>query len=210
MRRVLLILLLVLVAPAGAMAADPVFNDQQRADLRRISDYLNSMRSLTGRFLQIGPDGTPVEGTFYLKKPNRLRFEYDKPSPLLVIADGYALVVQNLALRTTDRYPLIGSPLRVLLADDVDLNDDSHIVGVRREAGALLLTAQQESGPAQGQITISFADSGGVLELRQWEVIDAQGMRTVVVVNGIRAGLELQPDLFVVRNLHAAPRRLRR
>jgi outer membrane lipoprotein-sorting protein len=207
MRRLLAIVALVLICPAVALAADaPRFNDSQLADLKRVSAYLNAMRQLSGRFLQLGPDGTPTEGNFYLKKPGRMRFEYDKPSPLLVIADGYSLVVQNLSLRTTDRYPLIASPLRMLLSDDIDLTDDDRIRSVRREPGALSVTARQDSGPAQGQITITFADAGGTLELRQWEVIDAQAMRTIIVVTALKPDVELSPQLFVVKNLNPRPR----
>jgi outer membrane lipoprotein-sorting protein len=117
-------------------------------------------------------------------------------------------VVQNLALRTTDRYPLISSPLRVLLSEDVDLTDDDRIKALHMQPGALSMMARQESGPAQGQITITFADSGGVLELRQWVVIDAQGMRTVVIVKDLQPGTELKPELFVVKNLRPRSRRL--
>jgi outer membrane lipoprotein-sorting protein len=207
MRRLAVLVALVLAWPAAVLAADaPHFTERQLGDLKRVSAYLNSMHTLSGRFLQLAPDGTPSEGTFYLRKPGRMRFEYDKPSPLLIVADGYSLIVQNLALRTTDRYPLIGSPLRLLLSDDVDLTDDDRIRQVRREPGALSVTARQDSGPAQGQITITFADAGGTLELRQWEVIDAQGMRTIIVVTSLRPGVELSSSLFTAKNLNPRPR----
>jgi outer membrane lipoprotein-sorting protein len=204
MRRIALVVLLALTSPAlmAAAPAEPAaFTAEQKADLRRVSDYLNGMRSLTGHFLQIGPDGTPQEGTFYLKKPGRLRFEYNKPSPVLVIADGSTIAVTNSKLRTTDRYPLLNSPLRVLLSDDVDLSSDSRIGGITREPGAMSVIARQASGPAQGQITLTFADSGSALELRQWEVLDAQGMRTIVVVNDLKLGVDLPARLFVIEDL---------
>lgn len=202
MSRSLLILAFLLGLAAPALAADrPVFNDRQLADLRRVSGYLNSGRSLTGRFIQVAPDGTPSKGTFYLQRPGRLRFEFDKPNPVLVIADGAALVVQNTALRTTQRYPLFGNPLSMLLSDDVNLGEDERISRVSREAGVLSVTARQDSGPAQGQITLIFSDSGGTLELRQWEVIDAQQLRTIVMVSELQTGVEIPPGLFVVRRL---------
>jgi len=203
MRRTILIALfaLALFAPIVASAAT-AFTEEQKADLRRLSDYLNSVHTLTAHFLQIGPDGTPQEGTFYLKKPGRLRFEYNKPSPILVLSNGSTIGVENTQLHTTDRYPILNSPLRVLLSNDVDLADDSRISAVTREPGALSVTARQESGPAQGQITLTFADSGAALELRQWQVIDAQGMRTIVVVSDIKTGMELDPKLFVIVDLN--------
>jgi outer membrane lipoprotein-sorting protein len=189
------------LAPHAVAAAEPAFTGEQRADLARISAYLNGIHSLSGHFLQVGPDGAPQEGTFYIKKPGRLRFEYDKPSPVLVVADGSTIAVMNSKLRTTDRYPLLNSPLRVILSDNVDLASDSRIASVSREPGAVSVVARQNSGPAQGQITLTFADSGTQLELRQWQVLDAQNMRTVVVVSDLKSGVDLPTRLFVIQDL---------
>ena len=213
MRKILFaILAMTAVSPMLVPAADarpkpPVFTMEQRVDLRRISDYLNSVHSMTAHFLQIGPDGSPQEGTMYLKKPGHLRFEYNKPSPLLVIADGSTLAVQNTDLHTTDRYPIFNSPLRVLLSDETDLGADSRIARVTREAGALSVTAKQENGPAPGEITLTFADTGASLELRQWQILDAQNQRTVVVLRDIQTGVDIPARLFTVEDLSPFHRR---
>lgn len=202
MRYLVLAAVLALTVPVAiARPAPPVFTMEQRVDLRRISDYLNSVHSMTAHFIQIGPDGTPTEGTLYLKKPGRMRFEYNKPSPLLVIADGSTLSVSNTQLRTTDRYPIFNSPLRVLLSDEVDLSADSRISRVRSEQGALSVTAKQENGPAPGEITLTFADLGGSLELRQWEILDAQRQRTMIVLRDIQMGVDIPARLFKVEDL---------
>jgi outer membrane lipoprotein-sorting protein len=136
-----------------------------------------------------------------LKKPGRVRFEYEAPSPVVIVADGATVAVENSDLKTTDRYPLGSSPLRLLLSEGADLSTDPRIAGVRREQGAISVTAREASGPAQGSITLTFADSGQTLELRQWEVVDAQGSRTMVSVNEMRQVAELPARLFVVRDL---------
>ena len=100
-----------------------------------------------------------------------MRFEYQKPNPNLIIADGATVAVQNADLHTTDRYPLGNSPLQLLLSDNIDLSNDSRISAVKHDEGALSMTARD----TMGRITLSFADSGTSLELRQWEVVDAQG-----------------------------------
>src|SRR5215813_11421742 len=136
----------------------PVFlNDTQKAELRRVSTYLNTLKTVQGRFMQISADGRSTQGEFYLKKPGRLRFEYDQPSPILIVADGSSVAVSNTNLKTTDRYPLINSPLRLLLSENVDLSRDQRIVAVKTEPGALTFTARENSGPAQGSITLQFA-----------------------------------------------------
>jgi outer membrane lipoprotein-sorting protein len=176
----------------GPIPFVPHFTDTDRADMKRISEYLNTLQSVQGRFVQVGASGKSEQGTFYLRKPGRVRFEYEKPSPNLVIADGTTVAVENTALHTTDRYPLGNSPLRLLLSQNIDLARDSRISALKREAGAISMTARETSGPAAGSITLVFSDSGGSLELRQWNVVDAQGARTSVVVNEMRQVADLR------------------
>jgi outer membrane lipoprotein-sorting protein len=197
-------LLAVVVAGPARAAAD----DTRARDLARVSEYLNGIDSAEGRFVQVGPNGKSENGTFYLRKPGRLRFEYDRPNPNLVVADGNTIGVSNTRLKTTDRYPLGDSPLRLLLSDNVNLTADNRISEVRREDGTLMVTARQAAGPARGQITLFFADSGSSLELRQWEVLDAQGLRTLVALSNLKSGVTLDPRLFVIQEL--SPFRQRR
>jgi outer membrane lipoprotein-sorting protein len=174
--------------------------DVEMAELKRVSDYLNTIRSVQGRFTQIAADGRTAEGTFYLRKPGRIRFEYDKPNPILIVADGASVAVSNSQLKTTDRYPLINSPLRLLLSESIDLASDRRITDIKTEAGVLSFTAQETAGPARGSITLVFADTGA-LELRQWEVVDAQGVRTTIALNDVRQDANIPPNLFVIQEL---------
>jgi len=172
----------------------------EKADLKRVSDYLNTIKSVQGRFTQIAADGRTAQGTFYLRKPGRIRFEYDKPNPILIVADGSSVAVSNSQLKTTDRYPLINSPLRLLLSESIDLAADPRIVDIKKEAGALSFTARETAGPARGSITLILADSGA-LELRQWEVVDAQGVRTTIALNDVRQDANIPPTMFVIQEL---------
>jgi len=184
-------------AHEGAGPIAPQFSDAEKADLKRISAYLNTIKSVQGRFLQVGGDGRQEQGNFYLKKPGRVRFEYQKPNPNLVIADGSTVAVQNAALHTTDRYPLGNSPLQLLLSDNIDLTSDKRIAAVKHETGALSVTARD----TMGRITLSFADSGSGLELRQWDVVDAQGSHTTIAVNEMHEAADIPPRLFVIEDL---------
>jgi outer membrane lipoprotein-sorting protein len=181
--------------------AVPHFTDADKADLQRISVYLNTLQTVQGRFMQVGADGKSEQGSFYLRKPGRVRFEYEKPNPNLIIADGTTVAVQNTALHTTDRYPIGNSPLRLLLSQTVDLTKDDHVSALKHEQGALSLTAREASGPAVGTITLTFADSGSSLELRQWSVVDAQGSHTTVVLNDMRQVTEIPARLFVIEDM---------
>src|SRR5258706_9171470 len=92
--------------------APPHFSDAEKADLKRISAYLNTLKSVQGRFVQVGGDGKQEQGNFYLKKPGRVRFEYQKPNPNLVIADGATVAGEKTHPATTQRHPLVNLPLR--------------------------------------------------------------------------------------------------
>ena len=175
-------------------------SDAQKADLKRVSDYLNTIKSVQGRFTQLAADGRSVQGTFYLRKPGRIRFEYDKPNPILIVADGSSVAVSNSQLKTTDRYPLINSPLRLLLSESTNLVTDPRITEVKKETGILSFTARETTGPARGSITLVFADAGQ-LELRQWEVVDAQGQRTTIALNEVRQEPNIPAQMFVIQEL---------
>jgi outer membrane lipoprotein-sorting protein len=202
----------VLAAPAslqaGAPSKDfavptvrPNFTETDRADLKRVSAYLNTLRSVQGRFTQVNADGKTEQGQFYLKKPGRIRFEYEKPNPNVVVADGATVAVENSSLKTTDRYPITNSPLRLLLSDNMDLSLDPRVSALKHEAGAVSVTARENSGPATGSITLTLADSGGNLELRQWDVVDAQGAHTTVMVNEMRQVADIPANLFIIKDL---------
>nr|TFG54423.1 MAG: hypothetical protein E4H34_02620 [Hyphomicrobiales bacterium] len=198
---------LLLVALPFAPSSAAEFGPEDAQALARITEYLNGIETAEGSFFQIAPDGSTDQGTFFLRKPGRVRFEYAAPNPNLIVADGSTIAIENSELKTTDRYPLIDSPIRLLLNDDVDLASDERITSVHSEPGLLSVTARQEDGMVPGEITIEFIDSGTNLELRQWEITDAQGLRTIIAVTELRKGVTLSPALFIIEDQNPFGRR---
>ncbi|MCV5648591.1 outer membrane lipoprotein carrier protein LolA, partial [Escherichia coli] len=82
------------------------FDANQKAQAAKVSAYLSSLQTLVGNFVQVGPDGTKTKGDFYIQKPGKLRFEYENPSTIEVIADGSSVAVRDRRLATQDIYPL--------------------------------------------------------------------------------------------------------
>ncbi len=190
------ILALAVLAPlAGAQAAP--LGPQDRADIDRITGYLNSIEHLQGGFLQVGPDGSITEGMFYLRRPGRLRFEYAPPTELVVVADGTWVIVKEEDY-TPQRYPIGATPLNLLLASDVDLARSSDVREVKREPGLLRVTLADPSGEAPGDLTLVFDEPQ--LQLRQWIVRDAQGLQTTIALRNIEGGIKADNALFVVRD----------
>ena len=202
MRRFTVAALLVAAAIGLSAAGQPApvrqftLGDEQLADLDRVSDYLNGMHSLAGNFIQIDPSGEIDQGEFYIDKPGRMRFEYEPPAPILIVSDGSTVAVQNKRLNTLDRYPLWTTPLKLLLSDDVNLRHNSLIVGVVEQSGTLVVQARSARTRQEGDITLVF--TWPELELRQWTVVDAQGLSTTVSLRDVKQNVALEPSLFVL------------
>ena len=167
-------------------------------DLARISNYLNGVTTLEGTFVQIGHDGELSEGLFYMRRPGRIRFEYKPPNPALVIADGVWVGVYDTRLNTLDRIPLGSTPLDLLLSKRVNFRDNNAIRSIERAPGLMRVTAIDPDAPDQGSITMVFAESP--LELRQWIVVDAQGLTTTVALSEMRSNVKLDPNLFFIED----------
>jgi outer membrane lipoprotein-sorting protein len=181
---------------AAVPAAARPLSDAERADLDRVSAYLNSIRTMKAGFAQTGPDGELDVGQLSLSKPGRVRFQYDPPAPTLIVSDGSTVAIQNTRLKTVDRYPLSQTPLDLILADTINLKRNHEIVGVEHQQGALIVKARSSNFGVHADIELTFAEPG--LELRQWRVIDNQGLVTTVALSDVQTGVDLPASLFVL------------
>lgn len=183
---------------AGPPATAQEFSGEDMRDLARISNYLNGITTLEGDFVQVGPDGQLSEGQFYLRRPGRLRFEYEPPNPALVVADGFWVGVYDTRMNTLDRYPLGNTPLELLLRERVDLRAEGAVQSIERGEGVIRVKAIEPDKPDRGSITMIFADNP--LELRQWVVVDSQGLTTTVALSEMRTNVQLDPNLFFIED----------
>jgi outer membrane lipoprotein-sorting protein len=182
---------------SGASNQATAFDTKQRALLDRISMYLSSVQTMVGNFVQIGPDGGRTEGTFYIQKPGRVRFEYNPPSPIDIIADGSSVVVRDRHLATQDLYPLSQTPLRYLLADRIDLLRDTDVVSVTSDdTFATVVIEQKQIMIGTDRLMIMFDAKD--LMLKQWTVTDPQGFDTTVAVYNLDSTKKPDPNLFVI------------
>ena len=170
------------------------YSDQEKADLDKVSAYLNTIRTLKSAFVQIGPDGRTDQGVLYIAKPGRIRFEYRPPSPILIVASGGAMYVKNARLNTVDSYDLSDTPLGLLLNDRVDLAHNKAVIGVEDRDGAIIVRARTSTNRNNSNITLIFSNPG--IELRQWMVKDNQGGITTVALQNPLIGAVLDEALF--------------
>ncbi len=192
---------------AAEARAQPAFQPtpQDRADLTRIEGALDNLRTLKAHFLQVAPDGRLSEGTAWLERPGRMRFEYNPPAPFLLIANHGLLVFQDKSLAQTSNIPLSRTPLGILLAEHVKLSGDITVTGMQRQPGQIQASLTRTDSPGEGTLTLIFADQP--LALRQWIVLDAQRQETRVTLYNIELGGQFDQTLFDVLASPYAPNR---
>ena len=147
--------------------------------------------------MQVGPDGSKTKGDFYIMKPGKVRFEYDPPTPIAIIADGSSLAVRDRKLATQDIYPLSQTPLRFLLSDRIDLLKDTNVVSVTADDVFISVTIEEKQaliGTSRLMLMIGAKDG----QLKQWTVTDPQGYDTTVAVYNLDANKKVDPGLFKI------------
>jgi outer membrane lipoprotein-sorting protein len=180
--------------PANIFAT---FDANQKAQAARVSAYLSSLSTLVGNFVQVGPDGSKTKGDFFIQKPGKVRFEYDAPSPIEIIADGSSVAVRDRKLATQDIYPLSQTPLRYLLSDRIDLMKDTNVVTVTADDLYISVTIEEKQtliGTSRLMLMIGAKDG----QLKQWTVTDPQGYDTTVAVYNLDTTKKVDPGLFKI------------
>ena len=189
-------LLLTAQAPVGPFQPTP----QDQADLARVEAYLNSIHTLKAHFLQVAPSGAISQGTAWLERPGRMRFQYDPPSPLLLVAGHGMVIFHDGQLDQTSNIPIQRTPLGILLADHVSLSGAVTVTGMQHLPGQIQVSLVRTNSPADGTLTLVFSDSP--LTLRQWSVLDAQRQETRVTLYDVQTGGTFDQNLFTYIDPH--------
>jgi outer membrane lipoprotein-sorting protein len=176
----------------------PALPEAASEPIARIEAYLNGIDTLRSGFVQINPDGAQVTGELYYERPDKMRLEYDPPSRVLIVANEWEVIYHDRRLKQVSHLLTGSTPLGFLLEEEIQLSGDVTVTDIEEGGGELHVTLVQTEEPDQGSITLVFAEQP--LELRRWTVVDAQGLPTHVVLNGIETGMPLDDELFVFRN----------
>ena len=185
------------MATPGAAQAQPhaaVLADGDAAVLHQAETYLNGLRSLKGRFLQIAQDGRSSTGTVWLERPGRMRFQYDPPSPLLLVAGHGLVVFHDSSVDQTTNIPMGQTPLGLLLRDTITLSGDVTVTGFARPPGLVQITVVKTASPGDGSLTLNLDASP--MALVGWSVVDAQGRETRIRLTNVVPGGDFDGSLF--------------
>ena len=175
-----------LVPPANAAASEAA---------QKIADHFSSVQTMSGEFVQFGPRGEQTGGKFYIQRPGKIRFNYEKPSATTVVSDGKSVVVENVKLKTADLYPLSKTPLKLLLDDRIDLSGGK-VKSVKEENDLTTIQLVDKSVFGNARLTMMFDPKS--YDLRQWTITDAQGKDTTVMIFNVKEGVSLDQKLFKI------------
>lgn len=190
----------VLALGLGLASVLPAAADQ--LSLGAISAYLNDLKTAKGEFTQINDDGSISTGTIYIKRPGKVRFEYNAPDSGVVIAGSNTVVIfDKKSNQPAETYPLSRTPLSIILAADVNLGQARMVTGHSFDGTATTVRAQDPDNPEYGNIELKFTENP--TELRQWIINDSNGSRTTVVLGDLQKGGNLPNSLFDVSSTPA-------
>ncbi len=180
-----------LAVPAAAQAEEAAMTNEETVEA--LSDHFAAVPTMTGEFLQFGPNGDQTGGTFYIARPGKIRFNYQQTSPVEVISNGRTVAVHNKKLKTWDFYPLDKTPLKLLLTDRIEFSD-TNIKSVVNEPDLTTIVMGDDKVFGDALITLMFDPE--TFDLRQWTVKDSTGSETSVMVFNVEKNVQLPDRLF--------------
>jgi len=183
------------VQPADPFAISP---SERTEILKNAAKALSEVTTAEGRFVQLSPDGSVSSGNFALRRPGRVRFEYDAPVPILIVADGSTVAMEDTALETLDRVPLASTPLSLLLAKKLDFETKANVTGLRRDGERISLGLSDKTGEAEGELVLMF--DALTYDLQGWYTLDAAGGATEVLLETVQTGGKIDPTKFRIED----------
>ena len=181
-------------AVLSLLATLPVHAQQGGIGVPQIEQYFNGIKSLKARFVQSNPNGSVVQGTLYVRRPGRMRFEYDAPSQLKIVADGWQVTMWDNATRDFGQWPIGWTAASFLVKDPLVLSGDLQVEKLERVNGLLEATMIQARKPKEGKVIVRLAENP--LLLRGWTIVDNRGNRVTVSLSEMQTGLQLADSLF--------------
>ncbi|MBY0428790.1 MAG: outer membrane lipoprotein carrier protein LolA [Alphaproteobacteria bacterium] len=182
--------------------AQPEIKTGDKAEIGRLQNYLNSIKTMRADFMQTMSDGNTLNGKVAISRPGKMRLEYDPPNENLMVADGAFMHVWDGQAKTGSSIPLGSSLADIILRDDLKLGGDIQVTELKKYPAALQMTLVQTDNPAAGSITLEFEDKP--LKLKNWRIMDGQGVETRVAIYNQQMDVSIPSSTFFYRdpNMH--------
>ena len=168
---------------------------QAQVGVPEIENYINSIRTLEARFVQSNPNGSILQGTLYVRRPGRMRFQYDPPSQLKIVADGTQVTMWDPATHDFGQWPIGWTAASFLVKEPLKLSGDLTVQSLNRNADGLIeATIVQTRKPQEGKVIVRFAENP--MTLRGWSIVDNRGNKVDVALTQVQTGVQLADSLF--------------
>jgi outer membrane lipoprotein-sorting protein len=169
-------------------------NASHLATVTRVQNYLSNLTTLVSEFTQTAPDGSIASGKFYLQRPEKMRWQYNPPTPILIVANGSELVYYDSELEQISYIPLGSTLIGFLAEDKISFDKSVGITSFYENAGVIRIGVAQRDKPSDGNLVLEFSDKP--LILRSMVVTDAGGQITNVSLNNAEFGARIDSKLF--------------
>lgn len=199
---------LVVSAPAAMVATAPGAQAQS-GDLARAVSALREISTMRANFVQIDRNGKRIGGVMTLKRPGRIRFQYEKGVPFLIVSDGKAFTFVDYQVRQVQRWPISNSPLGALLDPKRDVMKYGKLSPVS-SPNLVSVEVRDKGHPEFGVITLVFVRKPGApggLELTSWAALDSQNTLTRVNLSNHQYGLAVPDNTFRFNDPRGTTRR---
>jgi outer membrane lipoprotein-sorting protein len=197
MKRLATLALIAAPIAAATLIAPATVSAQVSSPLGQVSTHLKTVDTMVADFAQTGRNGRTLNGTLTMKRPGKVRFQYDKGVPLLIVGDGKALTMIDYEVKQVSRWPIGNSPLSVLLNPNQDLSKVAKVV--RNDEQVLMISARDPKRPEFGTINIAFAkvpSAPAGLMLQGWNTVDAQNNNSTVKLSNQRFNVTVADNAF--------------
>lgn len=181
-------------APAPEASTGDVPAEEWPAILDAASAALAAAETASGKFMQTNADGTITTGTFALRRPGRMRFDYDDPTPILIVSDGTTVALEDSELETVDRIPISATPLGLILSTELNVEEDVEVMSVLENEERIGIRVSDSSGEFEGTLTMVFDKNS--YDLLGWLTVDGNFQTTVVDLVDVTTNERVDPRLF--------------
>lgn len=167
-------------------------------DVDRAVDALRAITTMRANFVQTDRSGQSLSGVMTMKRPGKIRFQYERGVPLLIVSDGRALTLIDYEVRQVQRWPIRNSPLGALLDPSKDVARFARLIPTNHSS-VVSIEVRDTRHPEYGTITLIFirkASAPGGLELDSWVALDSQNKRTTVRLSGQQYGIDVPENTF--------------
>ena len=183
--------------PALVFLADSEVAKHKKT-IARIQDYLSNLTTITSEFTQVAPDGSLTSGKFFLERPGRMRWQYNPPTPILMVANGSEMIYYDYELEQISHIPLDSTLIGFLAQEKIRFDNSVGIISFEEKTGTIRIGVSQRARPTDGQLILEFSDNP--LLIRNMVVTDSSGLVTTVSLNNANFGVKIDKKLFDFRD----------